>query len=109
MRQAKVFRNGKPAGTLTQYSPRDYEFRYDQEWLTGDQFPAISLTLPKQQQAHRSTNLFPFFFNMLSEGANKQLQCRQLKIDENDFFSLLLATAGHDTVGAVTIQPLQSK
>jgi HipA-like protein len=46
---------------------------------------------------------------MLSEGANKKLQCRQLKIDENDYFGLLLATATHDTIGAVTVKPVENK
>ena len=41
---------------------------------------------------------------MLSEGANKALQCITLKIDENDAFGLLLATASNDTIGSVTIK-----
>ncbi|MEE1119243.1 MAG: phosphatidylinositol kinase, partial [Bacteroidales bacterium] len=32
--------------------------------------------------------------------------CRTLKIDENDSFGLLLATAKYDTIGAITIQEL---
>ena len=47
-----------------------------------------------------------FFYNMLSEGANKALQCASLKIDETDSFGLLLATAKHDTIGAITIEAL---
>jgi serine/threonine-protein kinase HipA len=43
---------------------------------------------------------------MLSEGANKALQCTTLKIDENDAFGLLLATAEHDTIGAITVKKL---
>jgi serine/threonine-protein kinase HipA len=44
---------------------------------------------------------------MLSEGVNRQLQCRTLKIDENDDFGLLLATAQFDTIGAVTVKPVK--
>ncbi|WP_245970282.1 HipA N-terminal domain-containing protein [Pseudochryseolinea flava] len=51
--------------------------------------------------------MFPFFFNMLSEGSNKELQCRLLRIDETDHFALLLAIANFDTIGAVTVKPLQ--
>ena len=47
-----------------------------------------------------------YFFNMLSEGANRQLQSTLLHIDENDDFGILLATAQHDTIGAVTIKPV---
>ncbi len=55
---------------------------------------------------YQAQNLFPFFFGLLSEGVNKQTQCRLLKIDENDHFSLLLKTAGADTIGAIIIKPL---
>lgn len=106
MRQAAVYRNGALVGVLTQYPDRRYEFRYTDEWFQDSALPAISLTLPKSQQVYQSEHLFPFFFNMLSEGVNRQLQSRQLRIDEKDYFGLLLATAGADTIGAVTIKPL---
>jgi HipA-like protein len=43
---------------------------------------------------------------MLSEGANKALQCRHLRIDENDSFGLLLATTQWETIGAITVKPM---
>lgn len=43
---------------------------------------------------------------MLSEGHNRLVQARLLKIDEKDDFGILLATAHTDTAGAVTIKPL---
>ncbi len=64
----------------------------------------ISLTLPKTRQEYRSKMFFPFFYNVLAEGMNKRLQCRQLQIDENDYFSLLTHTAGEDTIGAITVK-----
>lgn len=106
MRKAAVYRNGELAGTLTEDDRRHYLFRYSDNWLADSSKPAVSLTLPKSQQEFRSTHLFPFFFNMLSEGVNRRLQSTQLKIDENDHFGLLLATAQYDTVGAVTVKPL---
>lgn len=109
MRMAKVYRNGQLAGNLIQYNSKNYEFRYDGAWFTDDNLPAISLTLPKIQQTYQADHLFPFFFNMLSEGMNRKLQCRQLKIDENDYFELLVATAASDTIGAVTIESVKSK
>ena len=107
MRKAEVYRNGQLTGTLTQYGTKNYEFRYDDEWFANDNLPAISLTLPKSKQTYEVEYLFPFFFNMLSEGVNKKLQCRQLKIDENDYFGLLMATAQNDTIGAITINPVK--
>ncbi len=68
--------------------------------------PGISLTLPKKQLEYTSEHLFPFFFNMLSEGTNREVQSKQLKIDEKDFFGLLLATARYDTIGAITVKQI---
>ena len=47
-----------------------------------------------------------YFFNMLSEGANRQMQSLLLHIDESDDFGIMLATAQHDTIGAVTVKPI---
>lgn len=91
---------------LTEESVSSYVFRYDDRWLADAKKPAVSLTLPKTQPEYRSEFLFPFFFNLLSEGANRQLQCRQLKIDQADHFGLLLATAQYDTIGAITVKPI---
>lgn len=106
MRTAEVYRNDQLAGTLIQHNTKSYEFHYDDKWFANENLPAISLTLPKTQQTYHTEYLFPFFFNMLSEGVNKKLQCRQLKIDESDYFGLLLATATKDTIGAITIKPI---
>lgn len=105
MRKAQVYHNQILAGMLTEVSQREYIFRYDDAYFADPAHPAISLTLPKRQQEYRSEYLFPFFFNMLSEGVNRNLQNKQLRIDENDYFGLLLATAQYDTIGAVTIKP----
>ncbi|WP_207435972.1 HipA N-terminal domain-containing protein [Sabulibacter ruber] len=107
MRKAQVLRNRILAGELTEIPQGGYIFRYDEAYLQDPSLPAISLTLPKRPQEYRSEYLFPFFFNMLSEGVNRNLQSRQLKIDENDYFGLLLATAQYDTIGAVTLQPIK--
>ncbi|MEE8437412.1 MAG: HipA N-terminal domain-containing protein [Candidatus Neomarinimicrobiota bacterium] len=109
MRTANVYRNGQLTGVLIQHRTDSYEFRYDDLWFSNNALPAISLTLSKTQQVHKSHHLFPFFFNILSEGVNRKLQCRQLKIDKTDYFGLLLATASIDTIGAVTVVPVINK
>jgi len=109
MRAAEIYCNGVLSGILTEKNRRSYVFRYDDRYFNDTGKPPISLTLPKRQQEYHSEYLFPFFFNMLSEGVNKKLQNIQLKIDENDDFGLLLATAGCDTPGAVTVKPVQLK
>lgn len=106
MRRALVLRNGEQVGLLIKESPRQYRFVYDEAWFSDPKKPSISLTLPKTQREFVSDYLFPFFFNMLSEGVNLKLQARRLQIDENDFFSLLLQTSTTDTIGAVTLKEL---
>ena len=101
--EAAVYRNNIFAGMLIKENSKSYIFRYEDAYFYDEKMPAISLTLSKKQQEYRNTHLFPFFFNLLAEGANKAIQCRQLKIDEDDYFSLLLATGGDDTIGAVNV------
>ncbi len=108
MRSAEVYRNGILAGVLTEEGRGAYVFRYEDNYFKNILSPAISLTLPKKQQEYRSAYLFPFFYNMLSEGVNRQLQSRHLRIDENDHFGMLLATGQKDTIGAIEIKPGQS-
>jgi HipA-like protein len=108
MRKLAVYRNKEFAGTLTEENREKYVFKYDDAYYSNTSKPAVSLTLPKSQQEYASPVLFPFFFNMLSEGVNRQLQCRLLKIDEEDHFGLLSATAQYDTIGAVTVKPIET-
>ncbi len=105
----EIYRNGILAGTLTEENRQHYVFRYDDNYFNDANKPPISLTLPKTQKEYGSNFLFPFFFNMLSEGANRKLQSTQLRIDEEDNFGLLAATAQYDTIGAVTVKPIMAK
>jgi HipA-like protein len=107
MRAAQVFYNRIPAGILTEEDRQSYRFTYDDAYYKDSTLPAVSLTLPKTKQEYHSGFLFPFFYNMLAEGVNRKLQSRQLKIDEDDAFGLLLATARYDTVGAITVKPVE--
>lgn len=106
MRQAKVYSNGILAGVLTETDGGKYIFRYDDEFLLDGNQTAISLSFPKSGREFTADTLFPFFFNMLSEGTNKAIQCQTLKIDERDAFGLLLATAHTDTIGAITVRKI---
>ncbi|HXI01524.1 MAG TPA: HipA N-terminal domain-containing protein [Sphingobacteriaceae bacterium] len=105
MRKANIYRNGELIGSLVEESQEHYIFQYDEDWYRDSSKPAVSLTLPKSQKKYESKYLFPFFYNMLSEGVNKKLQCTQLKIDEKDSFGLLMATSQYDTIGAITVKP----
>ena len=106
MRAMEIYRNGVLAGILSEENRNSFVFRYDERYFNDTNKPAISLTLPKSKMEYRSQYLFPFFFNMLSEGVNRKLQSIQLKIDEEDNFGLLMATAQYDTIGAITVKPI---
>ena len=109
MRAMEVYRNGTLAGTLTEENRHHFVFMYEDNYFNDTNKPSISLTLPKNQKEYSSEFLFPFFFNMLSEGVNRKLQSTQLRIDEDDNFGLLMATAQYDTPGSVTVKPIAAK
>ncbi len=104
----EIYRNGVLAGKLTEENRQQFVFRYDDAYFNDATKAPISLTLPKTQQEYRSEFLFPFFYNMLSEGVNRKLQSTQLQIDEEDNFGLLMATAQYDTIGAITVKPIDN-
>lgn len=93
----------KEAGILQESDDRQYVFTYNDDYH-GD---PICLAMPVRKEPYHSSFLFPYFFNMLSEGANRELQSSLLHIDENDDFGILLATAQFDTIGAVTVKPIE--
>ena len=102
MRQCKVFVHDKEAGILQETDAGEYVFTYFKDY----QDEPVCLAMPVRKAPYCSNNLFPYFFNMLSEGSNRQVQSMLLHIDENDDFGIMLATARYDTIGAVTIQPI---
>ncbi len=104
MRTLDVYYNETKAGVLTEINPGvGYTFKYEPEYISSD-LPPISATLPKQVDAFESDMLFPFFSNMIPEGANRGVICRTLRIDEKDFFGILSAMADKDFIGAVNIR-----
>lgn len=109
MRALKIYSNRVLAGELIEVNRQRYVFTYDDLYFSDTNKPGISLTMPKTQKAYISEFLFPFFFNMLSEGVNRTLQSTQLRIDEADNFGLLEATAQYDTIGAITVKPIEAK
>jgi HipA-like protein len=105
MRRTEVFCRGALAGILSK-GEEGYRFQYLPEYLkeSSARCPAISLTLPRQEVPFLSPVLFPFFFGLLAEGDDKALQCRVLKIDEDDHFTRLLRTCEAETIGGVTVK-----
>jgi HipA-like protein len=104
MRNAKIFYKDEEVGMLTQHNDGSFSFRYHDNWVVDRNKPSISLTLPKHKQEFHSKYLFPFFFNMLPEGSNKQVVCKLNRIDSDDYFGLLMTTARNDSIGAVNVR-----
>ena len=102
MRQCKVYVRDQEAGILKETDSQEYVFTYHKDY----QGAPVCLAMPVQTDPYQSDHLFPYFFNMLSEGANRQIQSQLLHIDENDDFGIMLATAQTDTIGAITVKPI---
>jgi serine/threonine-protein kinase HipA len=107
MRKAKILFKDEEAGLLMQLDDGTFTFQYNSSWMVNESKPCISLTLPKTNQVYQSKFLFPFFYNMLPEGSNKQVACRFNRIDENDYFGLLMTTAKNDSIGAVRVVKIE--
>jgi len=103
MRKAEILFKEEAAGVLTQNDDGSFIFRYHDSWMADSNKMAISLTLPKTQQEYLSKYLFPFFYNMLPEGSNKQVVCKHMRIDSDDYFGLLMTTAKTDIIGAIRV------
>jgi len=108
MRQAEIYCHDIKAGILKEKVPgRGYTFEYDHEYLKNGGNEPISLTMPLRDTPYQSEYLFPLFTNMLPEGANRKIVCRSWRIDESDFFGLLLKIATFDTIGAITVKEIE--
>lgn len=103
MRKAKILFKDEEAGSLIQHDNGSFTFRYHDSWIADSNKQGISLTLPKKEQEFHSEFLFPFFYNMLPEGSNKQVVCKYNRIDRDDYFGLLMITAKNDSIGAVRV------
>jgi len=103
MRSGQVYYKNQLAGILSQKDNGSFNFSYDEQWLNDSSKPSISLTLPKTKMEFQSSTLFPFFFNLIPEGVNKRLVCIKKRIDQDDYFGILLEVAAGDTIGAVKV------
>jgi len=108
MRTAKVLYKDAEAGILMQHDDGSFTFQYHTLWMEDTSKPGISLTLPKTHQEYNSKTLFPFFYNMLPEGSNKQVVCKYNRIDKDDYFGLLITVAKNDSIGAVRILKIKN-
>lgn len=101
-RTAYVYVRDVLAGELCE-TDAGYTFQYDAVYLNDEAAPAVSLTLPKQEEAFFSTTMFPFFDGLIPEGWLLSIVTHNWKLDERDRFGLLLV-ACKDCIGAVSVR-----
>jgi serine/threonine-protein kinase HipA len=104
MRKAIVMVHGNRAGVLTEFSPAEYYFEYDDNY-EGE---AVSLTMPVNHKKYGYKSFPPFFEGLLPEGVMLEGLLKIAKIDQKDYFSQLIAT-GNDLVGAVTVKFIENE
>lgn len=102
MRKGTVYYRDRVAGELVEDA--GYVLTYDRDYLLDPATPNISAILPKRKEPYHSQYLFPFFSGLLAEGENKDIQCRYLKLDEDDEFGRLLTTSQNDCIGAFYVK-----
>lgn len=101
-RKAQVFVQNEFAGVLEEFDG-GYRFAYDPSYLASAKSPAVSLTLPLQQEAFESAVLFSFFDGLIPEGWLLGEVSRNWKIPVEDRFGVLLI-ACEDCIGDVSIR-----
>lgn len=104
MKCVTVYVKGVEAGVLAKFRHGGYEFRYTRQYRESRR-PSVAFSMPKRKAVHRSKVLFPFFYGLLAEGEQKRMQCRTMRIDENDHFTRLAETCREGVIGAVYVRP----
>ena len=105
-RQAAVLLDGRRVGVIAEDPDgRSTRFVYDVDWLREPDSEEIALTMPLRSEPYRSSDLLPFFANLLPEGWLLEIATSKLKISKDDAFGLLVATC-RDCPGAVSVVPL---
>ena len=101
MRQGEIWVHNRKAGMLIE-NEEGYQFQYDLAYLSLHDATPVSLTLPLQETAFKSENLFPFFDGLIPEGWLLDIAQKNWKLNPRDRMGLLLATC-RDCIGNVSV------
>ena len=96
MRKCEVYIHLIKVGELVEVDSHHYTFTYSSHYLQDKNHPPVCLNMPLREDSYESDHLFPFFFNMLSEGENRMMQSQYLHIPPEDDFGILLPTPSID-------------
>lgn len=103
-RRAEVCQAGIPAGHLEEGAAGEWFFTYIDDY----QGPAVSLTMPVQNEPYRFAEFPPVFEGLLPEGPQLESLLRLHKIDRSDAFRQLV-TVGSDMVGSLSVRDISGK
>ena len=105
--KADVYLKERKAGLLERIKG-GYRFSYFRDYLSDGDAEPVSLSLPLTDKPYERSTLFPFFLGLIPEGWLLDLASRVLKIDPENTFDILLATAG-DCIGAVSVSAVNEE
>ena len=101
MRQCKVFVHNIEAGILQETDAKMYVFTYHEDYSGNP----VCLPMPVRREPYLSNYLFPYFFNMLPEGANREIHSIVHHIDIHDDFGIMLLSLINDIICATAFKP----
>lgn len=104
MRTLSVWWDRVVVGTLQVNQHGQMRFTYAADWLADTSRPAISFSLPKQEQPFTQRQCRPFFAGLLPEEAQRGVIAGALGISKGNDFALLEALGG-DVAGALSLWP----
>lgn len=100
-----VFLNSRLVGQLLREASGAISFRYDRSWLEWESVMPVSLSLPLREQAYTGAPVIAVFDNLLPDNAELRRRiAARTRAEGTDAYSLL-ATIGHDCVGALQFLP----
>ena len=94
-------------GSLALDAHGDMVFSYAPAWLEDSAKPAISASLPKQEEAFGRRESRPFFAGLLPEETQREGAARAIGVSKGNDFALLDALGG-DVAGALVLWPEDS-
>ena len=103
-RALSVWWNDAVAGTLRLDEHGDMTFVYEPDWVADASAPALSWSLPKQDEPFNRRRTRPFFAGLLPEEEQRDAIARALGISRGNDFAFLDALGG-DVAGALTLWP----
>jgi serine/threonine-protein kinase HipA len=104
MRTLSVWWDRAVAGTLQVNQHGQMRFTYAADWLADTSRPAISFSLPKQEQPFTQRQCRPFFAGLLPEDTQRGVIAGALGISKGNDFAFLEALGG-DVAGALSLWP----